>query len=338
MSPADDGHTDNGHTNDVHTDDGQVDPLSSWQEVEHWFHEALDWPRDQWLSQLHQHDVKESVIDEVVSLLEAAETPGGFSETSPHVLAVDWTERHETSASGQRITTYCDQHRLDLRRRLRLFLEICRHVERDHGLGRLHGDLRPSNIRLSGDPHQPRLEILGLESSTACDGQGMKEKAHGSRQRGGHPEYASPEAISGGGAAMDIRSDIYSLGVVLWELMIGLRPFSGGQLLHLTDLSTDTTLLAPPSLRFQRIAKEPREFIAEVRQRDSRSLLRDLRPDLDWIALRATHLDPSQRYPSMGELAADVESWLNGRRAPSRPASFLGRFGESLRRRFGGKR
>lgn len=309
-------------------------PSPSWQEVEHWFHLALDWPPDQRLDRLRGHEVSQPVIAEVMSLLAAAETPEGFSETSPHLLAMDWTEQHEASSPGKRITTYCDRHRLDLRRRLRVFVEVCRDVERVHSRGILHHDLRPFNIRLSGDPGAPQLQTLGLESEDVADA--AEKDMPGPPKRGEHLEYMSPEAMTGGRRAMDNRSNVYSLGVLLWELLIGLRPFSGGQLLHLTDVSTVATQLAPPSLRFQRIAEEPREAIAERRRRDSRGLLRDLRPDLDWIASRATHLEPAKRYPVVGELAAEVEGWLDGRRAPSRPVGFWGRVGEGLRRRLGG--
>jgi len=214
--------------------------------------------------------------------------------------------------TGVPITTYCDQHRMILRQRLELFVQVCEGVQHAHQKAIIHRDLKPSNIlvgEVNGKP-LPRIIDFGIAKAVS------PHLTAGTlfTQAGavlGTPAYMSPEQAGSSGADVDTRTDVYSLGVVLYELLVGVRP------LDFHDLAFDEILRrlrereAPrPSARLRTLGGQV-SVAALDRGADPPALARQLRGDLDAIALKALEKDRPRRYGSPSDLAADIERYLH---------------------------
>ncbi|HET6201640.1 MAG TPA: serine/threonine-protein kinase [Planctomycetota bacterium] len=232
---------------------------------------------------------------------------------------------------GLPITEYCDARALDLDARLRLFADVCRGVHHAHARGIIHRDLKPSNLlvaQVDGRP-APKIIDFGIAKATwpiLPDGAAFAELG----RLLGTPAYASPEQARITPLGVDTRTDIYSLGVVLYELLVGERPFdataSGST--GLEDLQRRIAGQSPtkPSTRLRR-AGPARQVRAAHRGTKASALLRRLRGDLDSIVMRAIEKDPERRYPSASELAADLERHLRHEPVDAGPRNlvYLGR-------------
>ncbi len=234
---------------------------------------------------------------------------------------------------GEPITQYCDKRKLGLRSRLELLVAVCDGVRHAHEKGVIHRDLKPSNILVSETNSGPRPKIIDFGIAKALEPWSEAAAvATATRLRMGSPGYISPEALLEGRQAVDTRSDVYSLGVVLGELLAGVRPSKTS--------TADTTPQIPklvldlpfPSQQLRRLPQEERQKIAQRRNLDEKRLIRRLRGELDWIVRRATHADPSKRYGTAAGLAADLERWLDGRPIEARPPSLVYRARKILRR------
>jgi serine/threonine protein kinase/Tfp pilus assembly protein PilF len=224
--------------------------------------------------------------------------------------------------SGIPITTYCDKHKLTTRQRLALFVRVCEGVQHAHQKAILHRDLKPSNIlvgEIDGIP-VPRIIDFGVAKATA---QRLTADTMLTRVGTvvGTPGYMSPEQADSAGADVDTRTDVYSLGVVLYELLVGALPL---------DFSTTPLDQVPRRLREEDI---PRPSIklrtlaalssgaAENRGADAPTLAGQLRGDLDAIALKALEKDRGRRYATPSELAADIGRYLRHEVVVARPPS-----------------
>ena len=235
---------------------------------------------------------------------------------------------------GPPITTYCDERRLSIEQRLKLFVAVCHGVLHAHEKAVIHRDLKPSNILVTEVHGQalPKIIDFGIAKSLEP---WSDSAAHATRSqlRVGSPGYMSPEAILEGGRGVDTRSDVYSLGVVLCQLLVGVRPFKASGALLFSALSRGEKTDPPrPSQRFTALSDEKRRETAQQRGTNESRLLRHLRGDLDWIVLRAIAPDPAARYGSPRELAADVDAWLTDRPITARPPSFVYRARKTARR------
>ena len=210
---------------------------------------------------------------------------------------------------GQPITEFCDQHHLDLDARENLFAEVCRAVQHAHLHGVVHRDLKPSNILVSMEDGraQPRVIDFGIAKAAeaSADAQTM-HTAFGSVI--GTLEYMSPEQAAGGASPVDTRADVYSLGVILYELVTGSLPFDFAALrragaVEAQRLIRDTD---PPTPARRYSTTRERAAIATARGTDARSLQRRLHGDLGWIIMKALEKDPARRYQSASDLAADL--------------------------------
>ena len=215
---------------------------------------------------------------------------------------------------GLPITEYCDQHRLTIPERLELFSQVCLAVQHAHQKGVIHRDLKPSNVLVTVAEGAPRPKIIDFGLAAALDS--ALSLSGGVTRQGaliGTPEYMSPEQAAGKPA--DTRSDIYSLGLMFFELLTGTLPLD---LEALREAPPDELLRAIRNKR----APTPRrrlastgldiETISQARKLSAADLRAMLRGELQWIAARALEKDPARRYASASEFAADVSNYLTG--------------------------
>lgn len=235
---------------------------------------------------------------------------------------------------GQPITEYCKDRRLCLRRRLEIFVAVCDGVRHAHEKAVLHRDLKPSNLLVSEVQGKatPKIIDFGIAKGLGSAGAFDEPKTH-SQIRIGSPGYMSPEALAVGGPGVDTRSDIYSLGVVLCQLLVGTRPTArrSSSLLDPVETRPDDDLPRPSRL-LAALGPNERQRIAAERRTTAPRLQRLLRGELDWIVMRAIAPEPEQRYPSVADLAADLERWLGGHPVAARPPSLAYRARKALRR------
>jgi serine/threonine protein kinase len=215
---------------------------------------------------------------------------------------------------GKSITEYCDQRKVPLRQRLEIFVQVCGAVEHAHQKGIIHRDIKPSNIMVTSHDGQPLPKIIDFGIAKAID-QRLTDKTLFTNygEMIGTPLYMSPEQAEMSEPDVDTRSDVYSLGVLLYELVTGSTPFAdlkdrGFHEIRQAIRSTD------PVLASTRISKlgETVDQITENRSTDADSLKRFVRGELDWILAKCLARDRSQRYQSAGELSREIQRYLNG--------------------------
>ena len=238
--------------------------------------------------------------------------------------------------SGLPITEYCDEQRLPIKLRLRLFLQVCDAIQHAHQKGIIHRDVKPTNIivELVGDQAVPKVIDFGIAKAT---GYSLTERtlftAHG--QLIGTPEYMSPEQAEVSGRNVDTRTDIYSLGVVLYELMTGTLPFEPTTLRSGTIEEIQRRIReehpAKPSTRVRALGDAATEA-ARRRRTNLPSFRRRLRHDLDWITMKAMDKDQTRRYATSSELAADIQRHLQHEPVVAGPPSATYRLSKLVRR------
>ena len=217
---------------------------------------------------------------------------------------------------GMSITRYCDEKKLNIEQRLRLFEQVCEGIHHAHQKGIIHRDLKPTNILVSvhGDRAVPKIIDFGIAKAVT---QPLTEKTFVTFQGQllGTPEYMSPEQVDLATQDIDTRSDIYSLGVVLYELLAGVLPFDRESLAGLGFAEIQRTIReqepASPSIRLTSLG-EKAKTIAASRDTHVVALARRLHRELEWIPLKAMRKDRCRRYRSASELADDVRNYLNG--------------------------
>ena len=217
---------------------------------------------------------------------------------------------------GMSITRYCDENKLDIEQRLRLFEQVCEGIHHAHQKGIIHRDIKPSNILVSvhGDRAVPKIIDFGIAKAVT---QPLTEKTFVTFQGQllGTPEYMSPEQVDMATQDIDTRSDIYSLGVVLYELLAGVLPFDREALASLGFAEVQRTIREQepdsPSIRLTNLG-EKAKTIAASRDTHTVALARRLHRELEWIPLKAMRKDRCRRYRSASEMADDVRNYLNG--------------------------
>jgi serine/threonine protein kinase/tetratricopeptide (TPR) repeat protein len=235
---------------------------------------------------------------------------------------------------GPGVLKYCDEKALSLRERLELFLAVCEGIGHAHQKAVIHRDIKPSNVLVTEIQGRAVPKIIDFGLAKGLD-QPLTGETIGTIDWGivGTLQYLSPEAIEGGAKGIDVdtRTDVYSLGVVLFELLVGRLPFTGGDTAQL--LGRVLTGEPPrPSTAFDSLPKDERTRTALVRGTDPKSLRRALRADLDWIVLKAVARDRAERYGSVAELAADIRRSLDDQPVTATPPSTVYRTGKFVRR------
>ena len=238
---------------------------------------------------------------------------------------------------GVRITDYCDQHGLDLPSRLELFIEVCLAIQHAHQKGVLHRDIKPSNILVveHGDKAVPKVIDFGI--AKAIEGRlGDRGTVTFIEQFIGTPAYMSPEQAAAGGVDVDTRSDIYSLGALLYELLTGRPPFDTDRLVELGVEQMRRELLEkePPRPSKLLLSLEGDELAEVARKRgcEPARLIAGLKGDLDWIVTNAMEKDRQRRYATVNGLAMDVQRYLNNQPVSARPPSRMYSLSKMVRR------
>jgi tetratricopeptide (TPR) repeat protein len=237
---------------------------------------------------------------------------------------------------GVPITDYCDRNTLTTTERLELLIPVCEAVQHAHQKGVIHRDLKPSNILVSvldGRP-QPKIIDFGIARATS---QRLSTATFVTEQGQmiGTPDYMSPEQAEMSGLDVDTRTDIYSLGVILYQLLTGDLPFDPARLRAggMGEIQKMLREVEPPKASTRvGTRKGTRTEAAEKRRTDPGSLRRLLRGDLDWITMRAMAKDRTRRYASASELAADIERHLHSEPVLAGPPRASYRIGKYIRR------
>jgi eukaryotic-like serine/threonine-protein kinase len=242
---------------------------------------------------------------------------------------------------GDDINTYCDAHHLSLPARIKLFLQVCDGMLHAHQKGVLHRDIKPSNLMVSSASDSAgSVKVIDFGLAKSLHGKLAAQTLHTSFGAFiGTPVYSSPEHVSGAASGVDTRSDIYSMGVVLYELLAGMTPIASESLENLEPQKVRELVCKSklPSMReqLQNTSEEKRKELAEHRAIDVEELPKTLEGDLSWVVGKCLERDPNDRYASVLELKKDLERWLELRPVEARPTTGWYRFRKLVRRHRG---
>jgi serine/threonine protein kinase/tetratricopeptide (TPR) repeat protein len=215
---------------------------------------------------------------------------------------------------GLPLTKYCDEHQLSIQQRLELFITVCQAVQYAHQKGLIHGDLKPSNVLVSSEDGKPVPKILDFGVAQVVRRFPSEDAlSTGPEIFSDKPEYQSPEQDDPNESDIDTRSDVYSLGVLLYELVTGTTPLPSESLKGVSRTETLRLIreeeAPPPSSRLIE-SKDRLESVAAKRQMKSDALVKAVRGDLDCVVMKALQKDSARRYATANELARDVQRYL----------------------------
>jgi serine/threonine protein kinase/tetratricopeptide (TPR) repeat protein len=263
----------------------------------------------------------------IARILDAGTTPDG----QPY-FAMEWVQ-------GQPLTTFCDEHQLGIDQRLALFIDVCQGVQHAHQKGIIHRDLKPGNILVAQIDGQAVAKVIDFGLAKAMGNvQRLTDQSlfTGIGQILGTLKYMSPEQASLDAIDIDTRTDIYALGVILYELLTGSTPLDdlsikGRAALKILELIREEEAVKPSS-RLGSCSHQDLSVITRQRKTDSSRLSRILAGDMDWIVMKALEKDRTRRYESAAGFAADVQRYLNSEPIVARPPSLSYRVTKFVRK------
>jgi serine/threonine protein kinase/tetratricopeptide (TPR) repeat protein len=228
---------------------------------------------------------------------------------------------------GIRITEYCAQSRLTIPERLSLFIQVCQGIQHAHQKGVIHRDIKPSNVLVTMHDGHPVAKVIDFGIAKATQGRLIDQTLHTEvDQVMGTPAYISPEQAERAQGAVDTRSDIYSLGALLYELLTGQTPFDAHELAQesigrLRDrLRTEEP--PRPSRRLSSLDDQSLGRVSSSAGASAAKLVKQFRDDLDWIVMQCLEKEPARRYQAVNELISDIGRYLSHESVLARPPSF----------------
>jgi eukaryotic-like serine/threonine-protein kinase len=239
---------------------------------------------------------------------------------------------------GIPITRYCDENQMNTQGRLNLFIQVCNAIQHAHQKGIIHRDLKPSNILVANHDGVPVPKVIDFGIAKATTDQRLTDKTlyTAIEQFIGTPAYMSPEQANLSGLDVDTRSDIYSLGVLLYELLTGRTPFDAQELVKggLDAVRRTIREVEPPrpSRRLSTLKAETLTLTSKQHGTESVQLLKLVRGDLDWIVMKCLEKDRARRYETANGLAADLKRHLENEPVVARPPSASYKLQKAFRR------
>jgi serine/threonine protein kinase len=255
---------------------------------------------------------------------------GGLHENRPYFVM--------ELVKGVPITAYCDAHKLTPKERLELFVPVCQAIQHAHQKGIIHRDIKPSNVMVAMYDDKPVVKVIDFGVAKATGG-GLTDASNLTAFGGvvGTPQYMSPEQASLNNLDIDTRSDVYSLGALLYELLAGSPPFSGKELRKLGFLEILRVVREeePPKPSTKLSTADELPSLSAKRGTEPKKLTGLLRNELDWIVLKALEKDRTRRYETAIGFAADIQRYLSGEAVQAHPPSTTYRIEKFLRRNRG---
>jgi eukaryotic-like serine/threonine-protein kinase len=229
---------------------------------------------------------------------------------------------------GIRITEYCDQGHLTIPERLSLFIQVCHAIQHAHQQGIIHRDIKPSNVLVTMHDGLPVTKVIDFGIAKATQGRLIDRTLHTQvDQIMGTPAYISPEQARPTQTAVDTRTDIYSLGALLYELLTGQTPFDTRELAQLDIERLRERICTDEPLRpSRRLIASDSELLARIASGSATTpskLLRQVQDDLDWIVMKCLEKEPIRRYQTVNDLIADLERYVHHEPVIARPPTLV---------------